>query len=293
MAAYQIENEKLAIRVDLHGAELRSLKNKSTGAEYMWSGDPSYWGRVSPVLFPFVGGSYQKEYRTKGKTYAMCQHGFARDMDFELILQQTNKLVFQLKSSEETLEKYPYEFVLKIGYELQETSVIVSWIVENPAEEEMYFAIGGHPGFCCPPEEGQQQTDCSLKLDEKATIISTEINGQGMATKTKNVYELNQGILPITDHLFDKDALIIEDQQIKEVSLCDPAGKPYLKVRMDAPLFGLWSPPGKKAPFICIEPWYGRCDKENYQGELKDRDWENTLAPGSVWNASYEIVIEP
>ena len=39
-----------------------------------WCGDPKYWGRTSPVLFPFVGAPKNKEYRYEGRTYPMGQH---------------------------------------------------------------------------------------------------------------------------------------------------------------------------------------------------------------------------
>ena len=83
MSIYQLENEVISISVDSRGAELKSLKRKDTGTEYMWCGDAKYWGRTSPILFPFVGGVKNKEYRTQGRTYSMTQHGFARDMEFE------------------------------------------------------------------------------------------------------------------------------------------------------------------------------------------------------------------
>ena len=84
---------------------------------------------------------------------------------------------------------------------------------------------------------------------------------------------------------------MIEHDQAKKVALCGQNKKPYLTVTMEAPLFGIWSPPGKNAPFICIEPWYGRCDREGYKGELRDREWENVIAPGEVFRAEYQIQI--
>ncbi|MFV0466582.1 MAG: aldose 1-epimerase family protein, partial [Lachnospiraceae bacterium] len=63
----------------------------------------------------------------------------------------------------------------------------------------------------------------------------------------------------------------------------------YIKVEFQAPLFGIWSPEKKQAPFICIEPWYGRCDRETFEGRLKDREWGNKLAPGEVFERSYTI----
>lgn len=291
MAIYELKNQQIAMKVDSHGAELKSLCQLSDGQEYMWKGDPQFWGRTSPVLFPFVGGVFQKEYHVDGTAYPMNQHGFARDMEFELLSRSESEIWFVLQSSQETIQKYPYEFVLKLGYRLLERGVEVCWQVENPSEEMMYFSIGGHPAFCCPIEEGKAQTDYLLCFDEKEKLISTCLTQEGMASDQKVTYLLSDGVLPVTEHLFDEDALVIEDHQAHQVALCHADGIPYLTVRMEAPLFGIWSPPKKNAPFICIEPWYGRCDCEGYLGELKDRKWENALAGGECWKASYVIEI--
>ena len=74
---YTLENENLKVEIDSFGAEIKSVKRKSDNFEYMWCGDKKYWGRTSPVLFPFVGAPKNKEYRYDGKTYTMGQHGFA------------------------------------------------------------------------------------------------------------------------------------------------------------------------------------------------------------------------
>lgn len=292
MAIYELHNETIAISVDSHGAELKSLKRLQEGTEYLWKGDAAFWGRTSPVLFPFVGGVNHKEYRTKGRTYAMSQHGFARDMEFKLLTQTENEIWMVLYSDEETLKKYPYEFVLKLGYCLLKDGVKIFWQVENQGKEELPFSIGGHPAFNCPIEDGKRQTDYMIYLDAKDKIISTRLGNTGLATDQQDVYELKDGYLTITEELFDNDALVIENNQAKKVALCDGEGTPYLTVTMDAPLFGIWSPPHKNAPFICIEPWYGRCDREDYTGELKDREWENTISPGEIWKAAYQVTVQ-
>lgn len=291
MAIYHLNNDVVEIEIHSKGAELKSLKKRSTGTEYLWKADPAFWGRTSPVLFPFVGGVKNKEYRTKGKTYSMGQHGFARDMEFDLLSQADDEIWFVLQDSEESREKYPYEFVLKLGYRLLETGVEVCWQVENPSGEELPFSIGGHPAFNCPMEEGEKQTDYFLRFDSEEKVVSTRVSEKGLATDIKDVYALKQGYLKVTENLFDYDALVIEHHQAKEVSLCRPDKTAYLTVRMEVPLFGIWSPPKKNAPFICIEPWYGRCDHEEFSGELKEREWGNILMPGETWNASYQIEI--
>lgn len=292
MAIYELHNETIAISVDSHGAELKSFKRLPEGTEYLWKGDAAFWGRTSPVLFPFVGGVNHKEYRTKGKTYAMSQHGFARDMEFKLLTQTENEIWMALYSDEETLKKYPYEFVLKLGYRLLKDGVKIFWQVENQGKEELHFSIGGHPAFNCPIEDGKRQTDYLIHLDAKDRIVSTRLGNGGLATDQQDIYELQDGYLAITEKLFDNDALVIENNQAKKVSLCDGEGTPYLTVTMEAPLFGIWSPPHKNAPFICIEPWYGRCDREDFTGELEDREWGNTISPGEIWKAAYQITVQ-
>lgn len=290
MALFQISNEKITVQVDSLGAELKSLKSVSQGKEYMWDANPAYWKRTSPVLFPFVGGVKNGVYRTQGREYPMGQHGFARDMEFQLKSQVATEIWFRLESNEETLARYPYPFVLEIGYELSGYTVVVKWRVKNPGQDTMYFSIGGHPAFLCPLNPTEKQTDCRIVFDAKDQVVSSCIEN-GLVNGQTKVYELQDGSLPVTQHLFDGDALVIENYQARSVALAGPDGKAYLTVDFDAPLFGVWSPPGKNAPFICIEPWYGRCDGADFTGELKEREWGQELAAGAEFTAEYKITI--
>ena len=290
MALFQISNDKITIQVDSMGAELKSLKEVASGREYMWNGDPQYWKRTSPVLFPLVGGVKGGVYRVEGREYPMGQHGFARDTEFQLKSQVASEIWFTLESNEDMLTKYPYPFVLELGYELADTTVIVKWRVKNPAKERMYFSIGGHPAFLCPIMEGTKQSDYRIRFDTKEKLIASCLEN-GLVSGRTIAYKLHNGVLPVTEHLFDGDALIIEHDQAHSVSLVTPDGRDYLTVEFDAPLFGIWSPPGKQAPFICIEPWYGRCDRADYEGEWKDREWMQALNAGETFAADYKVTV--
>lgn len=291
MAVYHLKNEQIEISVDTLGAELRSLKKVATGTEYMWDARPEYWKRTSPVLFPIVGSLKNGSYRYDGKEYPMSQHGFARDMEFALRRQTQEGLLFVLNATEETRAKYPFDFELEIGYRLKENNLVVSWKVLNCGSKEMYFSIGGHPAFLCPIDNNGVQTDYQLAFDTENKIIASIIgNGGTLSARTKE-YVLKDGKMDLTADLFDEDALIIENDQAHKVSLCDWKGQPYLTVSFDAPLFGLWSPAKKSAPFVCIEPWYGRCDRETFAGELSEREYGNTLAPSAEFSTEYTITI--
>ena len=221
----------------------------------------------------------------------MSQHGFARDMEFELTKQTDDELVFELRSTEDTFAKYPFHFGLEAGYRIDGSNLIVSWKVRNCDNKEMFFSIGGHPAFMCPIKDGDKQTGYKILFDEKDTIIASVIGDHGTLSSRKKAYTLNNGYMNITVDLFDEDALIVEDNQAHKVSLCNQEGEPYLTVSFDAPLFGLWSPAKKNAPFVCIEPWYGRCDKDIFKGDLSQREWGNRLAPSQDFYAEYTISI--
>lgn len=291
MAQYHLKNAQIGICVDSFGAELRSLKKTATGTEYMWGADPAYWKRTSPVLFPIVGSLNNGIYRYSGKEYPMSQHGFARDMEFELLRQTEDALFFVLRASDETKAKYPFDFELELGYKLNENNLVVSWKVTNRDSKEMYFGIGGHPAFLCPPAGKGVQTDYRLSFDANEKITAAIIGSGGTLSARTKEYVLNDGMMDITPDLFDEDALIVENNQAHKISICDKGGQPYLTVSFDAPLFGLWSPAKKNAPFICIEPWYGRCDREHFAGELAEREYGNKLSSSEEFYAEYVITV--
>jgi len=289
---FSLKNDMTEAKIASKGAELISFKKD--GKEYMWQADPAYWGRTAPVLFPFVGGLKDKKYRYQGETYSMGQHGFARDMEFTLVFQTDTKLVLSLEETPETLINYPFSFRLEISYELSGNSLHITWEVTNVDEKPMYFSIGGHPAFNCPMEGKGTQSDYMLRfLKDKKPLEefrSDAIEG-GLVGEETLEFGLEDGYLPITPDLFEKDTLILEDGQADSVSLYDPSGKEYVRVEFDMPLVGIWTPVTKNAPFICLEPWCGRCDSVNFDGELSDREWGNTLERGKVFSKSYTISI--
>lgn len=291
MSRYAIENEEIKIEVNLHGAELVSLVDKETGAEYMWSGDGAYWNRVSPVLFPFVGKLKDLSYTYEGKVYGnVPQHGYARDCDFTFAEKTEDTLWFELTDDEVWTARYPFHFLLRIGYRLEKKKVHVMWTVINKDEKDMPFSIGAHPAFVMPG--GVSKNGFYLDFHNGAKELSCgELCEAGVLIPEKRTFELNHGKLALTDELFDKDALIIDSEEISAVSILTPEGEAFLKVHFQTPQLGIWSPAGKKAPFVCIEPWYGRCDRVDYDGDLTGREYGNLLASGESFDKEYIIEV--
>ena len=287
-----LQNEILTVEISEHGAELQSIRNAA--AEYLWQGDPAYWGRRSPVLFPIVGSVWEKRYRVAGQEFELGQHGFARDMDFVLVSQTENEVRYRLESSEETLAKYPYPFVLEIAYKLHGNKVDVIWDLTNPSDEQIYFQIGAHPAFNYPDYSLEKAERGFLSFGKTDTLECIRIKEKGCVdAETKYPLELPaDGLLPIAADTFDAiDTIMLEDSQIDQVAMYRADRTPWLKVTFDAPVVGIWSPPGKVAPFICLEPWYGRCDRAGYEGDYREKDWMNSLAPGESFHSVYTIEV--
>lgn len=277
---FHLENDILKIAIDTHGAELSSIFNKKENKEMLWQGDPDFWGRRSPVLFPVVGKYKNGKTTYEGKEYQSGQHGFARDSEFTLVEKTETKISFELLSNEETLKQYPFRFRLVCSFELNNDRIIVGWNVENIDDKNIYFSIGAHPAFYC------RKGETVLTMNGKNLKYSL-VNSYGLYTAPKYDVE-NEFVLH--DNIFDNDALIIENSGVNEISLINN-DKKDLTVKFDAPLFGIWSPTKKNAPFVCIEPWYGRCDAENFEGDITEREWGNSLEVGETWYKEYEIII--
>lgn len=286
-----LSNSQLSIQISSHGAELCSISCE--GKEYLWQADPAYWKRHSPVLFPIVGSLWENRYRHEGQTFELTQHGFARDMDFELISESADEVCYRLTDNEETRLKYPFSFSLEIGYRILGRQIEVIWRVKNTDDRTMHFQIGAHPAFYFPDYNESNPHRGYFGFDRPDGLHYILISEKGCVAADKSYpLALSDGLLPLDIHTFDKDALILEDSQVKEVTLYDCQRKPVLALHFDAPVVGLWSPPAKNAPFVCIEPWYGRCDRAGYTGEYQEKDWMQHLQPGEVFNGGYVIEIK-
>lgn len=285
-----IENEFLKVEISKFGAEMQSIFSKKGNRECLWNGDSQYWGRRSPVLFPFVGALKNKKYMYEGNEFSVGQHGFARDMIFEKISNTDTEIWYELNYNDDTLLKYPFKFCLKIGYKLEKESIKVKWIVENKDSKLMYFSIGAHPAFVFP---NIKREECYIKFDSNSVLKNTGIEG-GLANE-QNIINgeivTENGYLKIDNDLFKYDALILENNQVKEVSLCLPDKREFVKVKFDAPLVGIWSPYKDNCPFVCIEPWYGRCDSKDFEGNLEDRKWQQKLDMNECKKFEYEIIL--
>ena len=290
---HTIENEFLKITVSDHGAELTSVYDKVQGFERIWCADPAIWNRHAPILFPFVGKVNNGCYHYKGNTYFMkTQHGFARDAEFTCIEKTDSCITHRLTYTDETLTIYPFKFELLITHKLDESNprlLTIIWTVKNLDTDEMFYSIGGHPGFNIAPNH--KRSDYSIVLPDARTrhYLLLDPEGSGLADPSHSyVFNEESEYVPVTDTMFDKDALIFEDNQLPVVGLVDAEKKPFITLTCpDFPYLGIWSKPD--GPYICLEPWIGRTDNMGFDGDLSKKPSEQCLAANSETVHRYTI----
>ncbi|BAL62076.1 aldose 1-epimerase family protein [Melissococcus plutonius] len=288
----QLENEFLIATIAEAGAELVSLRSKSMNIEYIWQGNPAFWNRHSPILFPIVGRLKNDQYIYEGKTYHLPQHGFARDQLFQVIEQSDQSATFSLKSTKETYQYYPFDFELVLTYELEEQNLIVRYQVENLGIQTMYFSIGGHPAFNVPLEETLTFEDYFLNFFPKKSRTQIPLSGSALNIKNKTLAQTNTSI-DLIHELFKNDALIFETKGNNAFSIETEKSQHGITLSYtDAPYVGIWSPYPKKAPFVCIEPWWGIADTIDTDGQLTNKLGIQLLSPNRIFNTHYQLTIK-
>lgn len=287
---YKIENEFLKIEANTYGAELHSIKTKNNPTEFLWNGNEEYWKYHAPILFPIVGKVANNKYSVQGKTYELPQHGFGRISEYELIEQTKDSLTFELKFNSETLNVYPYKFSLKVIYKLIDNKIKVSYIVSNLDSETIYFSIGAHPAFSCALEAGETINDYYFEFNENETASIMELSTSTGLYTGKNVPFLNnENKIPLAKEVFNNDALVFSNLNSNKIYLKSRNHNKYMSMDFTGfPYIGLWSK-ATGAPFVCIEPWFGHADYENFTGDFKDKEGVEALSIGNTFECSYVL----
>lgn len=278
-----IKNSNLTAEINPFGAELISLKNNNN-REYIWEGNPTYWGKHSPILFPIVGTLKNNSFYHKGTEYQLSRHGFAREMTFNLIEKTENKATFSIQSNKDTLKKYPFDFELQLIYSVEGNSLTIEYKVINSGKETIPFSIGAHPAFALP----QKFENYSMLFEQTTPLKYYLLENDLISCQTKNI-ELNENQIPLTYDLFKNDALIFKTLQSNSLTILENSN-PLLKVSFeDFPSLGIWTK--MNAPFLCIEPWFGYSDTEESNGNLFEKEGIQLLEENKIFHSKFQIEI--
>ena len=285
-----IQNDCLSVTVDAKGAELKKLYNKNTGLEYMWSGDPVFWNKTSPVLFPIIGSLKNDTCYVGGKAHHMGRHGFAREMEFDIAGQDSASASFSVESDANTLQKFPFPFRLEIVYSISIDELQVAYKVHNTGNSVMYFSIGGHPAFKVPLIPGSDYSDYYLEFNKKENAGRWPISPEGLIETKPEPFLENAQRITLSKQLFLKDALVFKNLQSDSVKLLSSRSPHGLQFDFPGfPFLGIWA--AKHADFVCIEPWCGIADSVNNNQQLKEKEGINALPVGKSFERSWKVKV--
>lgn len=278
-----ISNSTLKASIKHAGAELFSLKDDQN-QEYIWEGNPDFWGKHSPVLFPIVGTLKNNAYTINGKEYQLPRHGFARDMEFQLIDKTENSATFSLQSNEETLKKYPFDFELLLIYTLNENTLDIAYKVINKSETKMPFSIGAHPAIALP----ENFENYSFKFEKEEDLKYSLLENDLISNKTESLQTI-ENLVPLNYKLFENDALVFKTLESNSLTILENS-KSYIKVDFeDFPSLGIWTK--DQASFVCIEPWFGYSDTAENSGDLFEKEGILILDAKQTFNSKFSIQI--
>ncbi len=290
---YTLKKGRFTAAVTTRGGELISFRD-GEDTEYLWQGDPAVWPGRNPILFPIVGALRDGKVRFPEGEYAMARHGFARDALFTLAERGEDFAALELTESPETLARYPYPFRLRVIHRLTERGFETVYKVKNTGSGTMLYCIGGHTAFNCPLRPGERFEDYRLVFDQAEDAPSVAVGPGGvLGGYLKEAHLRGTDTIALRHRIFDEaDTLIFAGLRSKGVSLVH--GGTGRGLRMDFrqfPMLGIWTMPGKCAPYICIEPWHGCAAFADETGRFRDKPYSIALAPGEERTLAFSVEV--
>lgn len=277
------------------GAELTSIKYH--GEEFLHQGEKVldsngkvYWKRRAPILFPIVGSLKNNTTIINGEKFEMLQHGFARDMKFDILKISEREHIYVLKYNQETLKMYPFKFELYVSYLIDNNKLIVKYKVKNLDDKTMFFGIGGHPAFAINLKENKYR----LEFDEKEENAKFYQLDNGLISYKNNYINKsimsNEKSISIGKDTFTHDAIIMGNLKSKKIRLIENNNTRLVLDFTGFKYLGIWSK--KNAPFICIEPWYTTADYTDSNSIFEEKKDNIKLEENEEFECSYSITFE-
>ena len=267
---------------------MQTVFSKDSQLDYLWSGDPAFWGKKSPVLFPIVGGLKNNTYQYHGKNYQLNRHGFAREMEFTVSAKSSDSISFTLNANQQTLEHFPFIFRFTITYSLHKQILSCNYQVTNIDIQPMFFSVGAHPAFKVPLVNETAFEDYYLLFGSNENEGQWPLSPEGLILSNPIPFFEDTNRIDLVKNLFYGDALVFKQLKSNSISLLNTKNKHGFKFEYkDFPYLGIWS--AKDADFVCIEPWCGIADSVNASGEINKKEGINLLTPGELMSRTWSV----
>jgi galactose mutarotase-like enzyme len=224
-----------------------------------------------PILFPICGNLPNNSYTYQGQSYQLKQHGFARDLPWEVSNTSTNEcasITLTLHSNEKTLMVYPFEFQLVFTYQLKDNSLRILQTYSNQSEEMMPFATGLHPYF-------RVEDKNQLQFEIPSSSYQNQVGQETYSFTGK--FDFNREEIDVAFTQIDRHYTAIADLKRK------------LKINIHYSdcysTLVFWAIKGKE--YVCLEPWSAPRNALNTQEKLIFLEPGNTYESVVEMNLSY------
>lgn len=280
---------RLACRIATKGAQLVSFRRDDQ--PYLYEGDaPQFWPRSAPLLFPIIGRVPGDRITVDGTDYPMVRHGFARDAAFNVCAVTNDAATLLLNASDATRKHWPFDFSLHATYKITESTLEMSYLVTNTGDVPMPFSFGLHPAFRWPLDPAVPDRRRWHVRFPRPLTASRVLLADGLRSDRQVPVLANAATLTLDDALFVDDAIVLENPQIRQMTLESPDSPRSICVRFSPVTWaGIWSVPG--APFVCLEPWVGVASRVGDSSELARKEAMLTLWPGGTFPYRMSIAI--
>lgn len=285
----EIHNEYLTFRSGDLSAEHVSLRFADEDIDYVWQPRPGHWEHGSFLCFPLLGRLPEGRYTLDGQEYAMPMHGFAQNETFTVTEHSTDRVTYELLSSERTRAGYPFDFALRVRYALTGAALELRYEVENRDTRELPFSIGGHPGFTCPLLPDEDFSDYELVFDREERL-SDVVTFYSPIEVLERAFGKAGHTLPLSYDLFRDGSICFRPIRSENVTLRSRKSGRGLRLSLDgADCFQIWTAPG--SPFLAMEAWHGAITRRSRprQEVWREREGTLTLAPGSVYTCCHTV----
>ncbi|WP_296223349.1 aldose epimerase [Ralstonia sp. UBA689] len=275
----------------------RLVRWRHQGEDILFWPEPADWSNPAkvrggnPLLFPFIGrhfvdGEIGRWRDARGQLHALPQHGFARDLPFEVEDAGDTHIVMLLRDTAQTRAGYPFAFEFRMTYRLLtdalEATFSIKHLDEGDAHAPMPF-YAGHHFYLALPHTLRGTTELSMppsRLSRQLPDGSLDVPEPG-----KGTYQLNDLALQDRYHLLDGEGaatLVIPPH----------AGAPFgrrIHIEVDgAPVpwhaITTWTE-NTTSDFYCVEPWMGLPNAIHHGEGL------HLLAPGETRQATCRLRI--
>jgi galactose mutarotase-like enzyme len=191
-----------------------------------------------PVLFPSPGKLAGDAWSWGGARGAMKQHGFARNLPWDVAATGTDDgawAALSLSANEVTKAQYPWDFHATFTYRLRSRTLAIEMRIENRGGAPMPFGAGFHPYFAV------------READKAAARIPTRAT---RAFDNKDKREIAFGGLDLTAEEVD---IHLHDHGSTAASLSAAGTEIALEGSPEFTHWVVWTLRGRD--FVCLEPW--------------------------------------